>query len=144
MLYGNNNKLPTIALITTGGTIAQRPDPITGECVPFLSGADLISHNPLLLKIANIELIEFSKIDSSQMSIIIWLKLSKLVNEVVQKENICGVVIAHGTDTMPEGAYFLDLTTNTPKPIVFTGTMRNAFALSFDGPANLYNAMVQA
>lgn len=144
MNFGNNPNLPTVAIITTGGTIAQKPDITTGACIPFISGAELIANNPLLLKVANIKLVEFSNIDSSQMNPDLWFKLSKLVNTLVQENEICGVVITHGTDTMPEGAYFLDLTTNSKKPVIFTGTMRNAFALSFDGPANLYNSVVQA
>lgn len=143
-IFGDNPNLPTIAIITTGGTIAQKPDPKTGVCVPFLSGSKLIANNPLLLTVANIKLIEFSNIDSSHMSPEMWCKLSKLVNKVLQVREVHGVVITHGTDTMPEGAYFLDLTIKSSKPVVFTGTMRNAFALSFDGPANLYNAVVQA
>lgn len=66
--------------------------------------------NPLLLTIANIKLIEFLNIDSSHMSPEMWFKLSKLVKQVLQDDKIYGVVITHGTDTMPEGAYFLDLT----------------------------------
>lgn len=142
--FGNDPALPTVAIITTGGTIAQKPDAITGICTPFLSGSELIANNPLLLKVANIKLIEFSNIDSSHMTPDMWLKLSKLVNKILQNSEIHGVVITHGTDTMPEGAYFLDLTVKSNKPVVFTGTMRNAFALSFDGPANLYNAVIQA
>lgn len=142
--FGSDRNLPTVAIITTGGTIAQKPDPLTGACIPFISGEELIANNPLLLKAANIRLIEFSNIDSSQMNPNIWLKLSAVVNQVLNDKEIDGIVITHGTDTMPEGAYFLDLTTNSEKPIVFTGTMRNAFALSFDGPANLYNSVIQA
>ena len=142
--FGSNSALPTVAIITTGGTIAQKPDPVTGACIPFVSGFELISNNPLLLTVANIKLIEFSNIDSSHMTPNMWFELSKLVNKILQDDKIHGVVITHGTDTMPEGAYFLDLTVNSDKSVVFTGTMRNAFALSFDGPANLYNAVVQA
>jgi L-asparaginase len=142
--FGDNHNLPTIAMITTGGTIAQKPDPNTGELIPFMSGSELIVNNPLLLKIANIKLIEFSNIDSSKMYPELWVQLSVVVNNFLQDEKIHGVVITHGTDTMPESAYFLDLTTNSEKPIVFTGTMRNSFALSFDGPANLYNSVLQA
>ncbi len=144
MSFGNNHDLPTIAIVTTGGTIAQKPDLTTGACVPFISGSELIANNPLLLKVANIRLVEFSNIDSSHMNPGMWFKLSKLVNSLLLEDEIHGVVITHGTDTMPEGAYFLDLTINSEKPVIFTGTMRNAFALSFDGPANLYNSVVQA
>ncbi len=144
MLFGSNKLLPTIALVTTGGTIAQKPDMKTGVCMPFASGEDLILNNPLLLSVANIRLVEFSNLDSSQMSPEMWADLTILVNRILQDKKIDGVVITHGTDTMAEGAYFLDLLISSKKPVVFTGTMRNAFALSFDGPANLYNAIVQA
>jgi L-asparaginase len=137
-------KLPTVAIITTGGTIAEKINPTTGGAVPAVSGNDLIEAVPELKKIANIKVYNFSNIDSSQMNPEIWAKLSKKVDEVLKDRNIKGVVITHGTDTMAEGSYFLDLTVKSKKPVVFVGAMRNASEISPDGPANLRDAVIQA
>jgi len=135
--------LPTVAIVTTGGTIAEKRDTKTGGLVPVVSGKDLLEAIPGLDKIAKIKVIEFSDIDSSQMTPEIWSNLSKKVDEVLQDKKIKGVVVTHGTDTMAEGAYFLDLTLQSKKPVVFVGAMRGASSLSPDGPDNIYNAILQ-
>lgn len=135
--------LPTVAIFTTGGTIAEKIDPKTGGAVPAVSGNDLIEAVPELKKIANIKVVNFSNIDSSQMNPEIWARLSKKVDAVLKDSKIKGAVITHGTDTMAEGAYFLDLTLKTKKPVVFVGAMRNASQISPDGPANLRDAVTQ-
>ncbi|MEI8055383.1 MAG: asparaginase [bacterium] len=144
-LFGKNQNLPTVAIITTGGTIAQKVDD-KGKVVPSLSGDELIAAVPSILKIANIKLVPFSNIDSSQMSPARWLELSKVVNEILndKKNKIDGVVVTHGTDTMSEGVYFLDLVLGSNKPVVFTGSGRDASDISADGPSNLYNAVLTA
>ncbi|MGD9152564.1 MAG: asparaginase [Gammaproteobacteria bacterium] len=142
--YAFKNNLPTIAIVTTGGTVAEKIDPKTKKAVPAVSGDDLIEAIPALKKIANIKVVEFSDIDSSQMTPAIWLRLSKVVNRILKDPKITGVVVTHGTDTMAEGAYFLDLTTSTSKPIVFTGAMRSASNPYPDGPPNILNAVTQA
>lgn len=134
---------PTVAVVTTGGTIAEKIDARTGAAVPALSGDDLIKAVPQLSEIANIEVFNFSNIDSSQMTPEIWLRLSKTVDDILKQPGIAGAVITHGTDTMAEGAFFLDLTLKTEKPVVFVGAMRTASDLSPDGPANLLNGVVQ-
>ena len=138
-----NPNLPTVAIVTTGGTIAEKIDPKTGGAVPAVSGADLIEAVPSLSKIANIKVVDFSNIDSSQMTPQIWTKLSRTVDKVLRDSKIKGVVVTHGTDTMAEGAYFLDLTLKSKKPVVFVGAMRDASDLSADGPANILNAVIQ-
>lgn len=142
--YAVNNNLPTIAIVTTGGTIAEKIDPITKKAVPAVSGDDLIKAIPALNKIANLKVIGFSNIDSSQITPAIWLHLSQVVNRILKDPKIAGVVVTHGTDTMAEGAYFLDLTTSSSKPIVFTGAMRSASNPYPDGPLNILNAVIQA
>lgn len=142
--YKPDPKLPTVAIVTTGGTIAEKRDPKTGGAVPAISGKDLVEAVPGLEKVANIQVFPFSNIDSSQMTPEIWAKLSKKVDEVLKDPKIKGAVVTHGTDTMAEGAYFLDLTVQSKKPVVFVGAMRDASDLSPDGPANIYNAVLQA
>ena len=136
-------ELPTVAIVTTGGTIAEKLDPKTGGAVPAVSGKDLLAAVPGLSKVANIKVIEFSNIDSSQMTPEMWAKLSAKVDEVLADPEIKGVVVTHGTDTMAEGAYFLDLTLRSDKPVAFVGAMRDASDPSPDGPANILNAVIQ-
>jgi L-asparaginase len=136
--------LPTVAIVTTGGTIAEKTDPKTGGAVPAVSGADLLAAVPGLAKVANIKVMEFSNIDSSQMTPEMWAKLSSTVDGLLANPAIVGAVVTHGTDTMAEGAYFLDLTLKSEKPVVFVGAMRDASDVSPDGPANILNAVIQA
>jgi len=136
--------LPTVAVVTTGGTIAMKIDPATGAAVPALSGDALIAAVPGLAKIATLEVVQFCNIDSSWMSPELWLRLGPAVQKLVARQDVAGVVIAHGTDTMADTAYFLDLVIDTPKTVVLTGAMRNASMPGADGPANLYNAVCQA
>ncbi len=136
--------LPNITIVTTGGTIAEKTDPKTGGAVPAVSGKDLIDAVPGLSKAANIEVANFSNIDSSQMTPELWSKLSKKVDEILKDSKVKGVVVTHGTDTMAEGAYFLDLTVKSKKPVVFVGAMRDASDVSPDGPANILNAVILA
>jgi len=137
------NNLPNVTIITTGGTIAEKIDPKTGGAVPALSGKDLIAAIPSLAKIANIDVVNFCNIDSSQMTPEIWAGLSKKTDELLSNPKIKGVVITHGTDTMAEGAYFLNLTLKSEKPVVVVGAMRSAAELSADGPDNISNAVRQ-
>lgn len=138
-----NPALPTVTIVSTGGTIAEKTDPKTGAAIPVESGEDLISAVPSLSSVANINVVNFSDIDSSQMNPELWANLSKTVDKILLDPKIKGVVITHGTDTMAEGAYFLELTIQSPKPVVFVGSMRDASDLSPDGPANILNAVIQ-
>lgn len=138
-----NPSLPKVVIVTTGGTVAMKYDPASGGVVPALSGKDLIAAVPGLGKIANIETVGFCNIDSSQMTPKIWRDLSAKVQKVLERSDVQGVVITHGTDTMAEGAYFLETTLASKKPVAFVGAMRSASDLSPDGPANIYNAVLQ-
>ncbi|WP_432735889.1 asparaginase [Maridesulfovibrio sp. FT414] len=137
-------KLATVAIVTTGGTIAEKVDPKTGGAVPAVSGADLIKAVPGISKVANIGVYQLCNIDSSQMTPEIWAQLSRKVDELLQRREIAGVVVTHGTDTMAEGAWFLDMTLRGDKPVVFTGAMNDASSPFPDGPGNLMNAVVLA
>ena len=140
----NKTTLPNVALVITGGTIVEVTDPKTGASVPAKSAEDILIAVPELKQIANVTTVSFSNIDSSQMAPEMWAKLSKVVNDLLKDPKIKGVVVAHGTDTMAEGAYFLDLTITENKPVVFVGAMRNASDPHSDGPPNLIDAVAQA
>ena len=139
----NNLSLPTVVVVTTGGTIAMKYDPASGGVVPAVSGKDLLKAIPRLGKIANIETVEFSNIDSSQMTPEIWRNLSAKIEEILERSDVQGVVVTHGTDTLAECAFFLETTLQSEKPVVLVGSMRSGSDLSPDGPANIYNAVVQ-
>ncbi len=136
-------KLPTVAIITTGGTIAQKYDEAAGGLVPAVSGQDLVEAVPELRKVANLEVLPLVNIDSRQMSPEIWLRLARLVNEALERPEVAGVVVTHGTDTMEDSAWLLELTVGSDKPVVLTGAMRGADARDADGPRNLLNSVRQ-
>jgi L-asparaginase len=136
--------LPTIAIITTGGTIAQKYDAEAGGAVPAVSGEALVEAVPALKELANLRVIPLVNIDSRDMTPELWLRLARLVNETLADPTVCGVVVTHGTDTMEDTAYVLDLTLASDKPVVMTGAQRDATTPDADGPRNLLNAVRQA
>ena len=139
-------KLPHIVILATGGTIAGSAESQTS--VGYTSGAvtvdALIGAVPTLKDIARISGVQISSIGSQDMSDEIWLKLAAAINTILAADTVDGVVITHGTDTMEETAYFLQLTVKSAKPVVLTGSMRPSTALSADGPLNIYNAVAIA
>lgn len=135
---------PLVVVVTTGGTIAQCTDPQTGTLVPAVSGDKLVRAVPGLDKLARVEVQEFCNIDSSHMTPAKWAALSRKLASILARPEVAGVVVTHGTDTMAEGAFFLDVTLRSEKPVVLVGSMRGASELSPDGPANIYGAVLQA
>jgi L-asparaginase len=128
---------PTIQLIATGGTIAMKVDPLAGGAVPALTGEDLLKSIPSLRGLAHIEVNNFSNLPSDHMDPNHWVALQQAVVKALVRDEIRGVVISHGTDTLEETAWFLDLTVASSKPVVLVGAQRNASELDFDGPRNL-------
>ncbi|MDR0822483.1 MAG: type II asparaginase [Endomicrobium sp.] len=137
-----------IAILGVGGTIAgqaQSAAQVVGYKAAALSVDDIVKTIPEISSIANISLCEqIAQIDSKDMTDFIWLTLAKRVNQLLSQDDIDGVVITHGTDTMEETAYFLNLTVKSDKPVILVGAMRPNSAISADGPRNLYNAVVVA
>lgn len=133
-----------IIMIGTGGTIAgtgNGSSALTEYRAGSIGVDDLMQAVPALEGYGPFESVQFSNIDSSEMSPYRWVRLALLINEVAKRDDVGGIVITHGTDTMEETAYFLQLTVNTKKPVVMTGSMRPATALSADGPVNLLQAV---
>ncbi len=135
--------LPTIVLLATGGTIAGSG---TGKSLGrYKSGElgiiELLKAIPSLNKIAHIQGEQISNIGSQDMNEEVWFKLAKRAQELLNDSRIKGVVITHGTDTLEESAYFLNLVLRSTKPVVLVGAMRNTSSLSADGALNLYNAL---
>jgi L-asparaginase len=133
-------ELPTCKMIATGGTIAMKIDPVKQAPVPAISGEDLLATVPEIGNVAKIDVLNLSNIPSDYMDPERWVSLQKAVIEALARPEIAGVIVSHGTDTLEETAWFLDLTVNSPKPIVLIGAQRNASEKDFDGPRNLLNA----
>ena len=130
---------PRIAIFFTGGTISMRIENETGGAVPKLSGAEILAQVPSLETIAELETIDFARLAGPHWTPARMLELAQAVQ--AKLATVDGVVITHGTDTLEETAYALDLLLASDKPIVFVGAMRNSSELSWDGPANLRAAV---
>ena len=142
--FADKSKITMI--LATGGTIAgKQSDPFkpgytSGQAVV----SDLIDAVPQLKDVANIEGKNISDVSSQNMDATIWLKLLRATAQELARPEVDGVVISHGTDTMEETAYFLNLTLKSDKPVVLVGAMRPSTALSADGPMNIFNSVVVA
>ena len=133
-----------IMIIGTGGTIAgtgNGASALTEYRAGSIGVEELMQAVPTLEGYGPFESIQFSNIDSSEMSPYRWVRLALLINDIAKRDDIAGIVITHGTDTMEETAYFLHLTVDVDIPVVMTGSMRPATALSADGPVNLLQAV---
>lgn len=135
---------PNVIILATGGTIAgsaAEGTAVTGYQAGALSVETLIKAVPEVKDYAHVTGEQIASLDSKDMSDEVWLKLARRVNELLARDDADGIVITHGTDTLEETAYFLNLTVHSKKPVVITGAMRPATAISADGPMNLLNAV---
>lgn len=138
--------LPRLRLLATGGTIAgaQTGGDGRGYTAGAFSIEALIAAVPQLATLARLEVEQVARIGSQDMDEVVWRQLATRAQAAVDDPGIAGIVITHGTDTMEETGYFLNLVLQTTKPVVLVGAMRPATAMSADGPMNLYNAVVVA
>lgn len=137
---------PTIALILAGGTLdsvgRHRLDFVAyDETKVRVPHEEILSRLPELAAIANVRSVPFRRAPSSELNVTDWLQLLRNIEQLLADESVDGIVIGHGTSTMEETAYFLNLTVRTELPIVMTGAMRPASALGYDGELNLVNAI---
>lgn len=133
-------------VLSTGGTIAgAQPN---ADRAGYLAGKipidELLKNIPSIRQKAVVTGEQIAAIGSYDMTVDIWLRLAKRINAIFANNEADGIVITHGTDTQEETAYFLSLTVNSDKPVVMTGAMRPATAVSADGSKNLYDAIVVA
>src|SRR5262245_51732078 len=133
---------PNVVVLATGGTIAGAA--ASGTQAGYTSGAVTIDAMlravPGATDLANIKGEQISNVGSQDMSFEILLKVAKRINELLPSPDVDGIVITHGTDTLEESAFFLNLVVKSDEPVVLVGSMRPSTAVSADGPLNLYNA----
>ncbi len=143
IIPAQQKKLPNIVILATGGTIAGAA--ASGTQAAYTSGAVTIDAMlvavPGIRDLANIKGEQISNVGSQDMTMDIMLTVAKRCNQLLAQNDVDGIVITHGTDTMEETAFFLNLTVKSPKPVVLVGSMRPSTAVSADGPLNLYNAV---
>lgn len=137
MSFTGGTIMKKVAVIFNGGTISMKVDPKLQAAVPTLSGKEIMSMVTGIENYAEIETYTFSSLPGPHMTPELMMDLSKYVRSFLDREDIVGVVVTHGTDTLEETAYFMDLTIDSEKPVVVTGSMRNSSELGYDGPANL-------
>jgi L-asparaginase len=135
-------KKKNILIVFTGGTFSMTIDKRrTGGAVPRYSGKELLKKIPEARKLANISFYDFGKYPGPHVTPEIMMVLSKQLRKRIAEKKFDGIVITHGTDTLEETAYLIDLTINTEIPIVFTGSMRNSSEPNWDGPKNLIDSI---
>jgi L-asparaginase len=130
-----------IRIIFTGGTISMRQDPAIGGAIPTLSGRDILAATRGIEEVADFEIEEWGAYPGPHMSIERMWALRNTIAEQLERPELDGIVITHGTDTLEESAYLNARTLPADKPIVFTGAMRTASELGWDGPSNLMDAV---
>ena len=140
-------KLPKVIILATGGTIAGSGATSTttiGYTAATVGVERLIQAVPELTRVAHVSGEQVFQIASESMTNAHWLTLAKRINVLLAQPDVDGIVVTHGTDTIEETAYFLDLVVKSKKPVVVVGSMRPSTAISADGPINLYNAVILA
>jgi L-asparaginase len=137
---------PNIVVLATGGTIAGAA--ATGAQSSYTSGKvtidAMLDSVPGIRDLANLKGEQVANVGSQDMTFDIMLKLAKRINELLATNDVDGIVVTHGTDTLEETAFFLNLTVKSDKPVVMVGSMRPSTAISADGPLNLYDAVAVA
>ena len=148
-LCGNGftqTKKPNVVVLATGGTIAGAA--ASGAQASYTSGKvtidAMLDAVPGIRDLANLKGEQVANVGSQDMSFEVLLKLVKRINELLATNDVDGIVVTHGTDTLEESAFFLNLTVKSDKPVVIVGSMRPSTAISADGPLNLYNAVAVA
>lgn len=131
-----------ILIVFTGGTFSMKVDnKVTGGASPRYSGEELLKKIPEARKLADTSCYDFGKYPGPHMTPEIMIELSKQLKKRLAEDVFDGIVVTHGTDTLEETAYLIDLTLKTETPIVFTGSMKNSSDPDWDGPRNLCDSI---
>jgi L-asparaginase len=130
-----------IAILFTGGTISMKLDPSVGAAVPALAAADIVAQVPGLDAVAEIEVEDFSRLPGPHVTPDQMWRLAQRVAAWLERPDVDGMVVTHGTDTIEETAFLLDLLLVSSKPVVLVGAMRTVSDAGWDGPSNLLSAV---
>jgi L-asparaginase len=130
-----------IGILFTGGTISMRLDPASGAAVPALGAREILAQVPQLDAVADIEVEDFSRLPGPHVTPEQMWRLARRAAAWLERPDVDGLVITHGTDTIEESAFLLDLVLTSDKPVVLVGAMRTMSDASWDGPANLLAAV---
>jgi L-asparaginase len=130
-----------IGILFTGGTISMKMDPSVGAAVPAFGAADILAEVPGLDAIADVEAEDFSRLPGPHVTPEQMWRLARRASAWLDRPDIDGLVITHGTDTIEETAFLLDLVLLSEKPVVLVGAMRTVSDPGWDGPANLIAAV---
>ncbi|HEY4544708.1 MAG TPA: asparaginase [Tissierellaceae bacterium] len=133
-----------IVIIFTGGTISMKIDPEISAAIPALNSSEILSMITNLNDIAEIEDINYGNLPSPHVTPDDMFNISNIAKEHLAKDDVDGVIVTHGTDTLEETAYMLDLTINSEKPVIVVGAMRNSSELGYDGSSNISAAICTA
>ena len=136
--------MPRVAVVFTGGTISMGFDPVAGGNVPSLDGAAILARTPGLDAIADVVAIDRGLTPASHFTFADLMTLRGVIAGALDDEDIDGVVVVQGTDTIEETAFAWDLTLESPKPVLVTGAMRASHEEGYDGPANLRRSVAAA
>jgi L-asparaginase len=133
-----------IVILFTGGTISMKHDPALGGSVPTLTGDEILRATRGIGDVARVEVDEWGMFPGPHMTVERMWAVRNRIAEHLARPEVQGVVVTHGTDALEESAYIVARSLEPAKPIVFTGAMRPASALGWDGPANLLDATIVA
>lgn len=134
-------ELPRVVVLATGGTIASTYDEASGALRAALTGEEIVAAVEGLSDLARVSVEQVANVNSRDMTPAIWLELASRANALLAEPDVAGIVVTHGTDTLEETAYFLDLTVESDKPIVVVGAQRAPTMADTDGPRNMLNAV---
>ena len=126
-----------IVLLFTGGTISMRHDATVGGAVPSLTGHDILAMAPGIDRLAALEVDDWGAFPGPHMTVDRKWALRQRIAEHLDRPDVNGVVVTHGTDSLEESAYLVARSVESDKPVVFTGAMRTSSELGWDGPGNL-------
>lgn len=133
--------MPAVLMVFTGGTISMTIDPSTGGAVPSLSGEDILSRAALGGTPVRLRPVEFGQFPGPHMTPAHMHELAQLLDRALPDPDLAGAVVTHGTDTLEETAYFLDLALRSEKPVILTGSMNHGDDPNWDGPRNLLDGL---
>lgn len=136
-----DKKMKKVAVVFTGGTISMRIDDEIKAAIPAISDEEIMAKINGIEKVARTEHFHFGNLPGPHITPTVMFELYQFIQSLIEQEEYDGIVLTHGTDTLEETAYLLDLLIDSKKPVAITGSMRNGSELGYDGPANLAAAI---